>query len=100
MGIRVECPNGHVFKVKDKYAGKKGVCPHCDGKVVVVVPMASVENFSENVLDSMVHPTESSSSSLLSGSAVRHAKRECPKCGAKNPYWHAKCASCGAFQEN
>jgi hypothetical protein len=40
MGIRVECPNGHIFKVKDKYAGKKGLCPHCEGQVVVMVPDA------------------------------------------------------------
>src|SRR5262245_50932970 len=38
MGIQVECPNGHVFKVKDKYAGKKGLCPHCEGQVIVIVP--------------------------------------------------------------
>ena len=40
MGIQVECPNGHVFKVKDKYAGKKGLCPHCEGEVMVQVPDA------------------------------------------------------------
>ncbi len=38
MGIQVHCPNGHVFKVKDKYAGKKGLCPKCEGQVVVQVP--------------------------------------------------------------
>jgi len=37
MGIQVECPNGHSFKVKDKYAGKKGLCPHCEGQVIVQV---------------------------------------------------------------
>ncbi|MFO0789354.1 MAG: hypothetical protein U0805_07850 [Pirellulales bacterium] len=40
MGIQVECPHGHVFKVKDKYAGKKGLCPHCEGQVIVQVPDA------------------------------------------------------------
>jgi hypothetical protein len=40
MGIQVKCPNGHTFKVKDKYAGKKGLCPHCEGQVIVVVPDA------------------------------------------------------------
>ena len=38
MGIQVECPNGHVFRVKDKYAGLKGLCPHCEGQVVIQVP--------------------------------------------------------------
>ena len=40
MGIQCECPNGHTFKVKDKYAGKKGLCPHCEGQVIVQVPDA------------------------------------------------------------
>ena len=44
MGIQVECPNGHTFKVKDKYAGKKGLCPHCEGQVVVQVPDALSAN--------------------------------------------------------
>ena len=39
-GNSSQCPNGHTFKVKDKYAGKKGLCPHCEGQVIVVVPDA------------------------------------------------------------
>ena len=38
MGISVTCPNGHEFKVKDKYAGKKGLCPFCKDQVAVRVP--------------------------------------------------------------
>ena len=97
MGIRVECSNGHVFNVKDKYAGKKGLCPRC--KAVVHVP-ETVESFSHNVLDAASPDGgAASSSSLLSGSAIRHHKRECVKCGAMVPYWHAKCGNCGAYQE-
>src|ERR1700750_958884 len=44
MGIQCECPNGHTFKVKDKYAGKKGLCPHCEGQVIVQVPDALTAN--------------------------------------------------------
>ena len=40
MGISVTCPNGHEFKVKDKYAGKKGMCPFCQDQVAVRVPDA------------------------------------------------------------
>lgn len=29
MGIVAQCPNGHRVKVKDRFAGKKVVCPHC-----------------------------------------------------------------------
>ncbi len=50
MGIQVECPNGHMFKVKDKYAGKKGLCPHCEGQVIVQVPDALTANPASDVL--------------------------------------------------
>ena len=50
MGIRVECPNGHIFKVKDKYAGKKGLCPHCEGQVIVQVPDALSANPASDTL--------------------------------------------------
>lgn len=29
MGIVAQCPNGHRLKVKDQFAGKKVICPHC-----------------------------------------------------------------------
>lgn len=50
MGIQCECPNGHVFKVKDKYAGKKGLCPHCEGQVIVQVPDALTANPATDIL--------------------------------------------------
>jgi hypothetical protein len=50
MGIQVECPNGHTFKVKDKYAGKKGLCPHCEGQVIVQVPDALTANQASDTL--------------------------------------------------
>jgi len=51
MGIPVTCPNGHEFKVKDKYAGKKGLCPYCKGQVAVRVPDATTfPNHSRNRL--------------------------------------------------
>lgn len=35
MGIRFYCPNGHKLNVKDKLAGKRGVCPHCEVKLLI-----------------------------------------------------------------
>ena len=50
MGIPVTCPHGHHFSVKDKYAGKKGICPYCEGQVVVRVPDAlSSQDLQEGV---------------------------------------------------
>lgn len=121
MGIPVNCPNGHHFSVKDKYAGKKGICPYCEGQVVVRVPdaVASPEmqkaynqayreerasrapsNSDSSVFDSGTEDkgASASGSSLLGSSVVRHNIR-C-KCGKSVPMWFAKCPSCGDFLEH
>ena len=125
MGILVNCPNGHVFKVKEKYAGKKGFCPQCTDKVTVQVPdtlstMSSSgvlhkaldgsndvghgqsvldEHHGESVLD--VHhkdQSHSASGSLLNSSLIR-SRTTCKRCGAKVPSWFASCSECGEFME-
>ena len=121
MGIPVTCPNGHQFSVKDKYAGKKGLCPYCEGQVLVRVPdalsspdlkSAYAQAFREenkggraptqsnsSVFDDMpVEKTSSTSGSLLGSSVVRHNIR-C-KCGQSVPMWFAKCPKCGVFLEH
>jgi hypothetical protein len=128
MGIQVECPHGHVFKVKDKYAGKKGLCPHCDGQVIVQVPDAlSVKGTSDilqreaiqrrqasqqrephkSASDSHVFddpaegvsaPSSGTSGSLLGSSVIRH-NIKC-KCGQHVPMWYARCPACGAYLEH
>ncbi len=124
MGIRVECPNGHVFKVKDKYAGKKGLCPHCEGQVIVHVPDAlssmdpnevlqqeairrrqsshqTIPSQSASVLDDTHESSSSGSSasgSLLGSSVIRHNIR-C-KCGEPVPMWYARCPICGEYLEH
>lgn len=126
MGIRVECPHGHVFKVKDKYAGKKGLCPHCEGQVIVLVPDATTTPASEvlqreaiqrrqkaqhapsasssgtHVFDDpneMPHaPSTGTSGSLLGSSVIRH-NIKC-KCGQHVPMWYARCPACGQYIEH
>lgn len=123
MGIRVECPHGHTFKVKDKYAGKRGLCPHCKGQVVVKVPQlttsttATEETYRKVVIDenrakhAVAPPTgdssvlddehaamdSSTSGSLLGSSVIKHNSK-C-KCGTSVPMWFAKCPGCGEFME-
>ena len=126
MGIRVECPHGHVFKVKDKYAGKKGLCPHCEGQVIVLVPDATTTEASEvlqreaiqrrqkaqhassasssgsHVFDDpseMVASASSSTSGSLLGSSVIRHNVKC-KCGEHVPMWYARCPACGAYLEH
>ncbi len=120
MGIAVTCPNGHHFSVKDKYAGKKGICPYCEGQVIVRVPDALTspelkKAYSQAYRDEHkgVKPTTSdswvfenvpddkspsSSGSLLGSSVVRHHVR-C-RCGELVPMWFAKCPKCGIFLEH
>ena len=124
MGIRVECPNGHVFKVKDKYAGKKGLCPHCEGQVIVLVPDALSEvgellqqeaiqrrqaathhssSTGSHVFDDAGEVVASASASgtsgsLLGSSVIRHNIR-C-KCGEHVPMWYARCPACGGYLEH
>ncbi len=118
MGIQVECPNGHHFKVKDKYAGKKGLCPHCVGQVVIRVPDAlnskatndayrqavteeirhkAATQTDSSVFDDTLHDDASSSGSLLSSSVIRH-NIKC-SCGQAVPMWFARCPGCGKFME-
>jgi hypothetical protein len=125
MGIRVECPHGHVFKVKDKYAGKKGLCPHCDGQVIVHVPDALSGDMGDVLQKEAIqrrqaahHHAASSSShifddpselatsasasgtsgSLLGSSVIRH-NIKC-KCGEHVPMWYARCPACGGYLEH
>lgn len=123
MGIPVKCPNGHEFSVKEKYAGKKGICPFCKGKDVVVrvpdslsskeITKAFAEAIAEETLRGVKPPSLSdssifddpndqgpgaSSNSHLSSSVVRHNVR-C-RCGESVPMWFAKCPKCGKFIEH
>ncbi len=114
MGIAVKCPNGHSFSVKDKYAGKKGLCPFCPGQVAVRVPdatnsdalktaaMRAVREEHGGSLTSSVFDDEEAhvaeeGGSMLGSSVIRHHIK-C-KCGNSVPMWFAKCPKCGTFLE-
>lgn len=129
MGIQVECPNGHTFKVKDKYAGKKGLCPHCEGQVIVQVPDALTKNPASDVLQrealqrrqASQHksapqpsstgshvfddpnegpaPVSSGTSGSLLGSSVIRHNIKC-KCGQHVPMWYARCPACGQYLDH
>ncbi len=120
MGIPVKCPFGHEFKVKDKYAGKKGLCPFCKDQVAVRVPDAATSPdlkkaayraaaeehgggaaaaAASSVFDDDSGVNDASTSgSLLSSSVLRH-NIKC-KCGEKVPMWFARCPKCGVFLEH
>ncbi|MBN1912666.1 MAG: hypothetical protein JW818_23290 [Pirellulales bacterium] len=35
MSIQIRCPNGHVLRVKESFAGRIGLCPACKAPVKV-----------------------------------------------------------------
>ncbi len=114
MAIEVTCPNGHVLKVKDKYAGKTGCCPHCNSRVDVPEPAkvseddilefvgpakpAGMDDDDEHVYQDPAEEVSSANSgaSLLGSSAIRHMKA-CSVCGEKVPVWHASCPQCDTY---
>lgn len=48
MSIQVVCPNGHVLKISDEYAGKTGLCPVCKSRIRV--PKPSEDQLSEEAI--------------------------------------------------
>ncbi len=123
MSIEVVCPKGHTLKVKDRFAGQSGLCPHCKSRVEVphhltdesvldIVgdyqpPSAAAkpqweeeeEVESASVIDdapSSTAVTESSGLSLLGSSIIRHHK-VCPHCREMVKLWYASCPKCGKY---
>ncbi len=124
MGITATCANGHVLKVKDEFAGKTGLCPHCRARVFVPMPVHIRDNAritddeilgllggppqaaraaadeSDSVLDggAVSPPSETSRDttvSLLAASALRKVKT-CPKCQRTASTAFAHCPRCGS----
>lgn len=93
MSIMVRCPNGHVLKVKDSFAGKSGLCPIC--KARIDVPDPRLGSLSEDDIADLlgVPPQSHYSGGSASGialhmpetkrettSAVEAGKKMCVKC--------------------
>lgn len=48
MSIQFFCPHGHLLRVKDSFAGRKGFCPAC--KAPIQVPTPSSDEMEDEVL--------------------------------------------------
>jgi hypothetical protein len=77
MSIQVVCPNGHVLKVTDDWAGKKGLCPVC--KARVKVPTPSDEQLSEDTILSILGKYDPSKSWKKLSDVSDLAAAETPK---------------------
>lgn len=116
MSIEVTCANGHRLRLKDKYAGKSGLCPHCHVRIAVPLrnedvleilgeweppptPPAPEPSPAAEDDDVLTHSTpdaqRDSGVSLLGSSIIRHNK-VCTQCHQLVPHWFATCSRCGA----
>ena len=123
MAIEVTCPNGHLLRVKNKYAGQAGLCPVCQARVQVpenaddkvvewlggatansLAPAAPVAPAAAQPLapaaaapgtNSVLDEEipDGSGVSLLRSGIIRHVKK-C-KCSRTIPIWYATCPHCG-----
>jgi hypothetical protein len=121
MAISATCANGHVLKVKDEYAGKTGLCPHCRSRVFVPMPIFSTDKArisDDEILsllggsskpktpiapiapaDSALEPvhdgaTQGSGTSLL-GTSVVGKHKVCPHCAYEVSLAFTHCPRCG-----
>lgn len=115
MWIRIKCPNGHELKIGEKYAGRRGKCPHCQARVLI--PKLAKEAVEDAILDILgneeppVHQeserdedssfvlNESSSDSTLTGgsSLLQRATRKCPHCSRKVSANYTICPYCKTY---
>jgi len=119
MAIEVRCPNGHLLKVKDKYAGQRGLCPRCKARVQVPHPARVTD---EEILDVLGppppppepadeddagpgtpeevhqdprHAERGESGISLLGSSILGRKKVCPGCHRVTSYAFKWCPGCG-----
>jgi hypothetical protein len=121
MGIEITCPNGHQLRIKEKYAGKAGLCPKCRAAIHVpalvpssiddlidLVPRPPVKHVAafdpaadDNDDDPMpahtAHSPSRAGDSLLSSSSLVKHHKVCPKCFQVAPIWFARCQQSDHF---
>ena len=126
MSISFRCPNGHQLKVKDKYAGQTGICPHC--QVRVLVPQAQVAPkpqaaaapqgaMSDDAIADFIGPPPAeddlpvhqearlqdplqgsgSGSSLIQAALSARESKICPKCKREVRICYALCPYCHMY---
>ena len=119
MSIQVSCPNGHVLRVKDRFAGKSGYCPRCRAKVrvprrcsfseddVISVlgppPATPTETSEASEPEAYVHQDprhtrpqdEEESGVALFGSSILRRAKVCPSCHKRASFAFSVCPSCG-----
>jgi len=117
MSIKVTYPNGRALQVKNEFAGRAGLCPHC--KAQIIVPAAERRTVSEDDLLAVPTPASVDQCTPVASepqsqqpppaqrekpkedSAARHGSstplrrtRVCPKCCEFISMSHSYCPRC------
>ncbi len=120
VAISVTCPNGHVLKVKNEFAGKSGLCPECHSRVFVPMPVHKAEEARisddeilgllgppnkvqaaqprppfEPVPDSIHDAPPEGSGITLRGSSILEKQKVCPHCAHLASIAFTNCPRCG-----
>ena len=112
MAIKVTCPNGHLLRVKDEFAGKSGLCPHCRARIQVpqpekmsdddvmamldtAAPSAAARPAEEYVHQDAQHDERLAESGIgLHASSLTRRKKVCSGCGNITSYTFKICPRC------
>jgi len=92
MSIRVNCPNGHILNVKDRLAGKVGLCPMCKAKVQV--PELQRETVSEDAIMGILGPQSAAVGQFSGGRGADPAEPSRTPSGDKNSPPKKSCHKC------
>lgn len=122
MPIDVVCRNGHQLKLKEKYAGKKGLCPRCG----VAIDVPTLPALSEDALVDLLAPdpaspdqdgaakapvhqepsqvatvtggsTTASGMSLLGPTSMGRSLKVCPSCHSEISAGYHVCPHCHMY---
>jgi uncharacterized paraquat-inducible protein A len=96
MAIRVTCENGHDLKVKEKYAGREGICPHCKAKVKVPERQAISDTSIMAILGAAEGPP-SQVASESHGPPQSPRTKSCPRCQTLVSKAYRACPKCSLY---
>ena len=108
MSIQVVCPNGHVLRVRDCFAGKVGLCPVCKAQVTVPKPDDSLSE--DEIIDVLGphDPSQSGTGSTIIGNrsgdhtvaGPSPPKKSCSKCNREISAGTHICPFCRTYIAN
>lgn len=103
MAIHVLCRNGHYLRIKEKYAGKTGRCPHCMERIYVpTVDESQAMMDLMGMEEASIHedaPRDDEGDSIV-GSPLLAGKKVCLFCGEMLTAAFENCPECGGPLRN